>query len=154
MCLAEIWTDEQMAEWLEGQGEVIEVEKVVFNTFCGEKAFYPPVTGRRYENGLNITGQHKINAVGFSYFSGYHFYWRKTGSIRWVHPWGKITVRCLIKKEWITAIGMGRSDGNEYEIVIVASQAIFPHFPEVEARYEDLPKEEIAQPEMAVNSSL
>lgn len=27
MCLSEIWTDEQMEEWLAGQGEVIEVWK-------------------------------------------------------------------------------------------------------------------------------
>lgn len=42
-------------------------------------------------------------------------------------------ISCLIKKEWIIAIGreMGR-------VVIVAPQAIFPHYPETEARREDI----------------
>lgn len=139
MCLQTIWTDEEMEEWLEEQPEVIEVCKHAFH-YEHNSHWESPATSYTYKNGhnkANITI--KLLAGKGMYWSGFHF---SLKPILWFEKYSSHErIKCLIKKEWITTIGTEIWGSKQY-IVIVASQAIFPHYPETEARYEDLPKEE------------
>jgi hypothetical protein len=136
MCLARVYTDEEMEEWLADKPEVIEVWKVA-KVSCG--AYMAPIRGRNvYESGLNIVEKEIIHALNYSkYWAGFHFFSKPKRYIG-----GKIDrkyytcIKCLVKKEWITAIGI--EHWKSTRLVIVASQAIFPHYPETEARLEDM----------------
>ena len=137
MCLSRVFTDEEMEEWLADKPEVIEVIKpaLVF-----DKQWSSPCGNGRYCGGLNIANKKMVGMVS-KYWSGYHFTFNETWAKRWAHS--KI-ITCLIKKEWITAIGPESYGEGTVAINIVTSQAIFPHYPETEARLEDVPQEEVA----------
>ena len=148
MCLAKVWTDEQMNEWLEGQGEVIEVWKAVskWNTHNYFSAPCEYMYGG-YPAARGIAQQIMIKQGGFRYMSGFHFCLTKADAKAWGNFDDGICIKCYIKKEWIIAIGaqprLFAREGDPLISIIVASQAIFPHYPETEARYEDIPQEQM-----------
>lgn len=162
MCLARVFTDEEMDEWLEGQPEVIEVFCIAIDDIdCYESLNY----GEKYVGSLNHAAKTPIEEPKAKYWSGYHSFpdlsliapirksIKKHPRASFLDPRPVVLLKCLVRKEDITAVGMDKNPtpGHfDLHIVIVASQAIFPHYPETEARLEDLPKEEIAQTEMAV----
>lgn len=149
MCLAKVWTDEEMNKWLEGQGEVVEVWKAA--TIKNEQ-YHPcyPYRSHRYQFPMSLARRELIREYGVRYWSGYHFFLNKEEA----ENYGKMesdgqVIKCFVLKKWITAIGeSGRTrlskSGFYYPITIVASQAVFPHFPDTEARLEDIPQEQIA----------
>ena len=153
MCLERVFTDEEMDKRLEDQPEIIEIGKSVKIL----EASYIPSTwsGSIYVGGLNQAKQEKIDLPNDEqYWSGFHYflnYQQVENYVRMFAFLNELLVKCLIKKEWITAVGISgywlRDSSGEINksLCVVTSQAIFPHFPETEARYEDLPKEEIAE---------
>ena len=115
MCLAKIWTDEQMAEWLEGQGEVIEVWKCVGIGVNANGYKSWDWSGFSYKGGLNKANmREKIMAdSGMFYWSGFHCYKKMVfakkkakDSIYLAERFQKLqAIKCLILKSQITAIG-------------------------------------------------
>lgn len=149
MCLSEIWTDEEMESWLAEQPEVIEVHKLIVK---GEDDICYTGFGCRQEsqaafNKANST--EKIIADNkITYWSGFHFFTEEWDATRIITDGRERVVKCFIKKDWITAMGIERW-GNSDSVVIVASQAIFPHYPETSARPEDMQpflKQEVPEP--------
>ncbi|GAH43372.1 unnamed protein product [marine sediment metagenome] len=147
MCLARVWTDEEMEEWLAGQGEVVEVWKVVHQE---QQRYYSPlyVPVKAYKAGLNnIAKREKITATCDSqYYAGFHFFLlnEKTHSNfrNCFLTKSPAVIKCLLKKDWITAMGDSGYLGESGILTsVVALRAVFPHHPETEARYEDLPQE-------------
>ena len=147
MCLAKVWTNEEMNEWLEGQGEVIEVWKVT--TVLNNESYGNYYRGCSYTcaylGGLDVARpEWMLEKKSFRYWPNFHFFEKApprthtTYLMASNHP--VQFIKCLIKKEWVTAVGE-----EEGAIVIVASQAVFPHFPDTEARYEDIPQEQTAK---------
>jgi len=137
MCLREIWSDDKMNKWLNGQPDVIEVVKAVSegsNHWLSYHRLVQCVAGYSKANYIPkiITDDESM------YFAGYHFFTKESVDSR-SKEGDPITplIKCLVKKDWITAIGNQWS----WATVLVASEAVFPHYPETEARYEDLPKE-------------
>ncbi len=147
MCLARIYSDDEMAEYLEGQPEVIEVWKIVkYQQGC----FEPAIREGLYKDGFNTTKSQKISVSNNrTYWSGYHFFTSRPDDEKCAQQ-RIVVIKCLVKKEWISAIGVQRwGDVPDIDVIIVSPQAIFPHYPEIEARYEDLPKEEKQELEAA-----
>lgn len=139
MCLSEIWSDEEMNEWLAGQGEVIEVWKT---TGVREEGFSPAcasVFRFLYGNGHQLDKEKRtIGYEKFRYWTGFHFFINKEDAEDCAKNLANKDVPetfllCLVRKEWITSIGK-----DHFGNTIIASQAIFPHYPETEARYEDI----------------
>lgn len=136
MCLVRIFTDEEMEEWLADRPEVMVLEKGVsvyadgYGNLHSECSF-----GCRFSEGLNTTKPKRTVRVGKEqrYWPYYHFYEKAP---RWMEHCGNIIIKCLVRKSQVCVIG--EDSGG---IAIVASQAVFPHYPETEARYEDLPQE-------------
>lgn len=160
MCLSEVWTNEEMEEWLAGQGEVIEVWKGVIV----EDEKYRPIydyNSHRYSEGISIAHRRTI-AINRKeqYWSGYHFFLDKENADNFTEGVGYsgVTIKCLIRKDWVVAMGesgwfrIGERRGFYHPNALVASQAIFPHYPETEARYEDIEPFLTKEPEMAVSS--
>lgn len=146
MCLSEIWTDEQMEEWLAGQGEVIEVWKVSETAKGIHSNWYSGVPCQNYSGYTEAFIDKKIETTsGFSYWAGFHFYIYKKDAKQFLDfinqtkecfpQYRPVVIKCFVKKEWITAIG---KDKNRFCLCVVASQAIFPRYPETEARMEDM----------------
>ena len=137
MCLSRVFTDEEMEEWLADKPEVIEVEKWV-TVSSGYGSFYDTCSfACRYESGLNQARCERPKETGGGKYWPYFHFWVKPPS--WIESSTQRIIKCIVKKEWITAIG---EDG--LRLSIVASQAVFPHYPETEARLEDVPQEEVA----------
>ena len=137
MCLSRVFTNEEMEEWLADKPEVIEVWKLVKVASWG--AYRAPVLGIVYKGGPNFVEKAFIRVRdNFKYYAGFHFFNKPLKTFFDGKIYGKYYtwIQCLVKKEWITAIGIER--GESIQIAIVASQAIFPHYPETEARYEDM----------------
>ncbi|MHC4694626.1 MAG: hypothetical protein ACYS67_17945 [Planctomycetota bacterium] len=137
MCLSRIFTYEEMEEWLADKPEVIEVWKLVREVSC--EAYIAPAFGIVYEDGLNSVDKALIQVPNkFKYYAGFHFFTKPLK--RYFEPeiyrMYYTQIKCLVKKEWITAIGIEHWE--DFQIAIVASQAIFPHYPETEARLEDV----------------
>jgi len=134
MCLSIVWTDEEMEAWLADQPEVIEVEKFV--AVSTHKTHYVNLYrdcsfACSYASGLDRACPQWPNKAGLrKYWPNFHFYLPDNGSTPWSHC---VKIKCLIKKDWVTAIGTEYQD-----TVIVTSRAVFPHYPEVSARYEDI----------------
>lgn len=165
MCLAKVFSDDEMAEYLEAQPEVIEVWKVAW-ALPNRKVYAPCICFNEsiesdvpFPSGIGIANNtRKISTLSQEYWSGYHSFaaledaeYDKRVSDRAFLNQKNIVVKCLIKKEWITTIGEENWSGSK--IVIITSQAVFPHYPETEARWEDLPKEEITEAAAAENET-
>lgn len=138
MCLSRAFTDAEMEEWLADKPEVIEVWKMAKVVSC--RGYMAPVLRIVYKGGPNFVKKKIIQTPNnFQYYTGFHFFSKPAKRYigdkinRKYDTW----IKCLVKKEWITAIGIEHWEGNQ--IVIIASQAIFPHYPEREARMEDMP---------------
>lgn len=139
MCLQTIFTDEETEEWLAEQPEVLVLHKGVFsNSIYGPCFSAMCRSNTPYKSGFNKAHQEKIGSIHAEYWSGFHFYTSPAPIDNWVY---RAKLECLVKKEWVTAIGLGFYG----DVVVVASQAVFPIYPETEARYEDLPQEEVKE---------
>lgn len=143
MCLHIIWTDEETEEWLAGQPSLITAGKIVEKEEDAFSAPWRTWTYGKYPSGCTQAKLEKICTGDVLYWSGFHFYANgDKAACEYIPGSGenRILITCLVKKEWITAVGKNGTG----LISFVASQAIFPHYPETEARHEDLPKEETA----------
>lgn len=140
MCLSTVWTDSEMNEWLEGQGEVIEAwkgVKVCKKSYCIYE--FSPKSGQPYPSGNGFAERTIIKTMRSRYWSGYHWFVSLQDWESYFRNANKNTVqhiKCLIHKDWVTAIGVDNFHGKK--TILITSQAIFPHYPETEARYEDI----------------
>jgi hypothetical protein len=140
MCLARVFTDKEMENWLADKPDVIEVEKVVM---VENNHYYGIVRENSYKDGFQYANaKNKIEADdGKFYWSGYHFF------AEFDVPFNNTEhLKCLIRKNDITAIGKSLYTKNHINCTeVIACAAVFPHYPETKARWEDLPQEEIPE---------
>ena len=139
MCLSRVFTDTETEEWLADKPEVIEVEKLVVRLGKHWRANireeFVFMGGR---NKANISLKIDCDHSDQSYYSGFHCYLVSEGRKDRQDPSDpQPFVTGFVLKKWITAIGICGSGF----IVLVSSQIVMPHYPETEARIEDIPQE-------------
>lgn len=140
MTIINIWSKEKTKTWLALQPDIIEAYKFVevkkdrfTNPYVGcinPTKRIPPLYN--YLDGLNIspTGP------------GFYFYIYKRDATRPAKTYSNggvphTAIKCLVPKLEIKKIGEA-----QWGKTFIAEIAVFPHFPETEARYEDLPQTE------------
>jgi hypothetical protein len=144
MCLSRVFTDEEMEEWLADKPEVIEVWKVAtpLPFASGFAGWVFSFEDDMYKSGLD-NADTKIRCMADDnkkYYVGFHFFVEYCDLGFYKNFCAYKIIKCYVKKEWITAIGTYDWCGREV-LNLVASQAVFPHYPETEARLEDVPQE-------------
>jgi len=160
MCLLEVYSDEDMNAIIEELPEVAPGVVKIFKFVCVVNGKYHALNFQEsFAGGINCAKQPFIKAeCNTRYYAGFHF-WSKmeyatdTGQTlpfidsvnivnfllfcrlqsKGISATHLGVISCFVKKDWITAAGKTNEEGDS----LVASQAFFPAFPEVEAKPED-----------------
>jgi hypothetical protein len=141
MCLAEVYSDEDMNRIVEGLPEVAPGVAEVWKAVEVEGDIYRPIYdygSHRYKPSISIAHREKINEILVSYWSGYHFFLTPEDALRYGKKRGccmGLIIKCFITREMVTAVG--RSWLGSSACAVVVSQAFFPTYPATEAKLED-----------------
>lgn len=140
MCLSRVFTDTEMEAWLADKPEVIVVYKMAMIESDRNDRYVNPY-GRCLEiphcvylGGINISLQG----------DGFYFLINKEDAKAKVDFWQgnfnkHLLLVCYIYKAEIVHIGYDRKF--DEHLTVIVPQAVFPHYPETEARLEDVPQE-------------
>jgi len=140
MCLSRVFTDEEMEEWLADKPEIMVLEKwVTVRNNCYASFFDECSFACVYKSGLNEALPKQPNNTSNGKYWPYYHFWYKAPN--WIENKYQKKIKCIIKKSWITAIGVALRP------TIIAKYSVFPHYPETEARWEDVRQEQSLQPQ-------
>ena len=120
MCLSIVYTKEEMAKYLKRRPDVI---KCYSGRFIRKKTYRPLCYHNRDEVSLAGINTAKATVTYHGYIPHFHL-WTTRQAAKKTFLAFDIILTCLVKKEWITAIG--KQDGHT---VIVSQKAIFPKYP-------------------------